>query len=547
MRVPLFEAGRAQARRAEGDALLQRRRAELEDIKVRSTSTCAPRCSTCAPPRNSSRRPQTTVTLANQELEQARDRFAAGVASNIEVTQAQEAVAAASETYLSALYAHNLAKASLARAVGRRGNRNHAVSRRSAVMADEATAAAAAPATGRRKLPMIVGGVVLLALIAGVWMWLSSGKESTDDAQVEGHITQLATRVGGTVVKVLVTDNQYVEAGTVVAEIDPRDYQVAVDRARAELADAEATATAAGTGIPIAEVSTRSDVSQATGGVEETQAGIAVADSQVEAARAQLVAVQARLREREATATKTAQDVERLKPLVAKEEIAQQQFDAAVAAADAARAAADAAKSDIASAQTAIAVAQQRAVQARAGAAQARATLQTARTAPQQMQATRARHASAEAKRAADARRARSGRAQSRARRRSRRPSAGTVSRKTVEVGAVVQPGQPLMALVSRADVWVVANFKETQLAEMRDGQQATHRGGCARRPHLHRPRRQPVGRDRGHVQPAAAGERDRQLRQGRAARAGQDRARPGPGSRNTGCGPACRCSRRFT
>src|SRR5204862_124088 len=81
-------------------------------------------------------------------------------------------------------------------------------------------------------------------------------------------------------------------AGTLVAEIDPRDYQVAVDRARAELADAEATATAAGTGVPIAEVSTRSDVRQASGGLEEAQAGIAVADSQVEAAKAQLVAVQ---------------------------------------------------------------------------------------------------------------------------------------------------------------------------------------------------------------------------------------------------------------
>jgi len=340
-------------------------------------------------------------------------------------------------------------------------------------MADEATAAAPAPANGRRKLPMIVGGVALLVLIAGVWMWLSSGKESTDDAQAEGHITQLATRVGGTVVKVLVTDNQYVEAGTVVAEIDRRDYQVSVDRAHAELADAEATAAAAGTGVPIAEVSTRSEVSQASGGVEETQAGIAVADSQVEAARAQLVAVQARQREREATATKNAKDVERLKPLVAKEEIAQQQFDAAVAAADAARAAADAAHSDVAAAQTAIAVAQHRAVQARAAAAQAQATLQTAHTAPQQIEATRARHASAEAK--VQQMRAALAQAELNLERTTiKAPSAGVVSRKTVEVGAVVQPGQPLMALVSLTDVWVVANFKETQLAEMRDGQKVT-------------------------------------------------------------------------
>jgi len=340
-------------------------------------------------------------------------------------------------------------------------------------MADEATAAAPEPANGKRKLPMIVGGVVVLVLIAGVWMWLSSGKVSTDDAQVEGHITQLATRVGGTVVKVLVTDNQYIEAGTVVAEIDPRDYQVAVDRARAELADAEAVAVAARTGVPIAQVSTQSGVRQASGGVEETQAGIAVADSQVEAAKAQLVAVQARQREREATATKNAKDVERLKPLVAKEEIAQQQFDAAVAAADAARAASDAAQSDVAAAQTAIAVAQQRAVQARATAAQAQATLQTARTAPQQIEATRARQSSAEAH--VQQMRAALAQAELNLERTTiKAPTAGVVSRKTVEVGAVVQPGQPLMALVSLTDVWVVANFKETQLAEMRDGQKVS-------------------------------------------------------------------------
>jgi membrane fusion protein, multidrug efflux system len=332
-------------------------------------------------------------------------------------------------------------------------------------MADEATTAA----RGRGRLPLIGGAVLLVALIAGAWAWVSAGKQSTDDAQVEGHITQLATRVGGTVVKVHVADNQHVDAGTVVAEIDPRDYQVAVDRARAELADAEAAASATGTGVPIAEVSTRSDFRQATGGVEEAQAGIAVADSQVEAAKSQLVAAQAHLREREATATKNAKDVERLKPLVAKEEISQQQFDAAVATSDASHASADAAKSDIAAAETAIAAAQQRAVQARAAAARADASLQTARTAPEQIQATRARAAGAEAR----VKQMKAALAQAELnleRTMIKAPSAGAVSRKTVEVGQVVQPGQPLMALVSLSDVWVVANFKETQLRNMRDG-----------------------------------------------------------------------------
>jgi membrane fusion protein (multidrug efflux system) len=336
-------------------------------------------------------------------------------------------------------------------------------------MADETTA----PAPGRSRLPLIGGAVLLIALIAGAWAWVSAGKQSTDDAQVEGHITQLATRVGGTVVEVSVADNQHVEAGTVVARIDPRDYQVAVDRARAELADAEAAAAAAGTGVPIAVVSTRTDVSQATGGVEEAQAGIGVADSQVESAKSQLVAAQARLREREATATKNAKDVERLKPLVAKEEISQQQFDATVATSDASRAAADAARSEIAAAETAIATAQQRAVQARAAVARAEATLQTTKTAPEQIQATRARAAAAEAR----VKQMQAALAQAEInleRTTIKAPSAGTVSRKTVEVGQVLQPGQPLMALVSLADVWVVANFKETQLRNMRDGLPAT-------------------------------------------------------------------------
>jgi membrane fusion protein, multidrug efflux system len=336
-------------------------------------------------------------------------------------------------------------------------------------MADETTA----PAPGRSRLPLIGGAVLLVALIAGAWAWVSAGKQSTDDAQVEGHITQLATRVGGTVVEVSVADNQHVEAGTVVARIDPRDYQVAVDRARAELADAEAAAAAAGTGVPIAMVSTRTDVSQATGGVEEAQAGIGVADSQVESAKSQLVAAQARLREREATATKNAKDVERLKPLVAKEEISQQQFDATVATSDASRAAADAAKSEIAAAETAIATAQQRAVQARAAVARAEATLQTTKTAPEQIQAMRARASAAEAR----VKQMKAALAQAEInleRTTIKAPSAGTVSRKTVEVGQVLQPGQPLMALVSLADVWIVANFKETQLRNMREGLPAT-------------------------------------------------------------------------
>jgi membrane fusion protein, multidrug efflux system len=331
----------------------------------------------------------------------------------------------------------------------------------------------AAPPRAKRRARYLAIAAVVVAIVVAGYFWLRPGRVSTDDAQIEGHITQIATRVGGTVIEVHVNDNQIVQAGTVLAKIDPRDYQVAVDRARADLADAEANAVAAGQGIPITAISTRSDVSTAGGGLAEAEAGVGVADRQVEEAKAQLVATQARQREKESTATKNARDVERLKPLVAKEEISQQQFDAAVAASDAARAAADAATSDIAAAQTAIAAAQARAAQARAAVVRAQAGVQAAKTAPEQVQVTKA-HADAAAARVKQAQAALAQAQLNLERTVVKAPSLGVVSRKSVEPGQVVQPGQPLLALVTLGDVWVVANFKETQLKNMRVGQRAT-------------------------------------------------------------------------
>jgi membrane fusion protein (multidrug efflux system) len=319
----------------------------------------------------------------------------------------------------------------------------------------------------------IIGGIVaLLVVIAGVVWLMSRGHESTDDAQIDGHITQIAARVGGTIIKVAVDNNDAVDAGAVLVQIDPRDYQVALDRAKAELADAQANAAAARTGVPIAQVETRSGVSTASGGVAEAEAGVASAQQQIQAAKANLLAAQARQREREATATKTARDVERLRGLVQKDEISQQQFDSAVAAADAAKANVDAAKSEVAAAQAAIAVAEQRLEGARATATRAHADLATARTAPQQLQVTQARASAAEAR----VKQAEAALAQAELNLQYttiKAPSAGVVSRKTIEVGQVIQAGQPLFALVDLSDVWVTANFKETQLKQMRAGQGA--------------------------------------------------------------------------
>jgi membrane fusion protein (multidrug efflux system) len=325
---------------------------------------------------------------------------------------------------------------------------------------------------GSGPLRYIIAAVIVVASVAGVIAWTTAGHEGTDDAQIEGRITQISTRVGGPILEVLVKDNQYVEAGTVLARIDPREYQVAVERARAELADAQANALAAGVSVPIAEASTAGDVRSATGGVDEAKAGIEVADRQVEGAKAQWAAAQARARERQAAAAKAEKDVERFKPLVAKEEIPQQQFDAAVSTAQSLRASADAAQADVDVAATAVAVAQQRSVQARSVANRAQAELQSANTAPEQLQVSRARAAAALAR----VKQSEAALAQAELnleRTTIKAPSAGIVGKKSIELGQSVQASQPLMAIVARDEVWVVANFKETQLAEMTSGQVA--------------------------------------------------------------------------
>ena len=320
----------------------------------------------------------------------------------------------------------------------------------------------------------VIAVAALVIVAAGLFVWLRSrGREHTDDAQVDGRITQIASRVGGTIVKVNVDNNQAVGGGTVLVQIDPRDYQVAVDRARAELADARATAAAARTGVPIAQVETRAGVTTASGGLAQAQAAVAAAEHEIQVAQANLAAAKARQREREASAVKAARDVERLRALVDKDEIPKQQFDAAVATAESARAAADAAASEVTPAQRGITVAQQRASQAEAGSAQARAGLATAQTAPQQLQITQARAAAAEA-RVQQAESALKQAELNLAYTTVAAPNAGIVSRKTIEPGQVIQAGQPLMALVDLDHVWVTANFKETQLKSMQPGQKAT-------------------------------------------------------------------------
>jgi membrane fusion protein (multidrug efflux system) len=320
----------------------------------------------------------------------------------------------------------------------------------------------------------VIGLAVLILVIAGTaYFVLTRGQESTDDAQVDAHVTPIAAQVGGSVAKVSVADNQQVEAGAELVTIDPRDYEIALKRAEASLADARAEAAAARATGQITSTTATSQVSSAQGGVSQAESGISEAEHGVEVARARLLTAQARQREQEANAVKATRDVERLKGLLAKDEIAQQQFDAAVAAAAAATAGVESARAQVTEAEASIRASQSRLTQARVGRDQAGADLRTAETAPQQVVASNARAEAASA-RVALAEVAVKQAELNLQRTTVTAPVAGIVSKKAVEQGQIIQPGQPLMTVIPLDRVWITANFKETQLKDMRVGQAVT-------------------------------------------------------------------------
>jgi membrane fusion protein (multidrug efflux system) len=322
--------------------------------------------------------------------------------------------------------------------------------------------------TGRIRI--LIAVAVVAALGVGMWFYLSQGQESTDDAQVDAHVTPVAARVGGTVLRVPVADNQPVEAGAVLVEIDPREYQIALDRARAELANAEAEAAVANANVPITTTSTSSGVSTARSGVEQAQALSEEAQHNLDAAEARLASARAKISGEEATAARDERDAARLKGLLAKDEVSQQQYDAAVAEAESSRADVAVARSQVREAEFAVQVARSRLGQSKVAQQVAGADLRTAQTAPEQVTAIKARAQSS----AARVKQAQSavGRAELDLEYATvKAPIKGIVSRKSAEPGQVIQPGQPLMTIIPLEQVWITANFKETQLADMRVGQ----------------------------------------------------------------------------
>jgi membrane fusion protein, multidrug efflux system len=310
----------------------------------------------------------------------------------------------------------------------------------------------------RLRMFLIIAFVGLLVAVFFLWRYFTS-YESTDDAQIDGHLNPISARVSGHVARLLVQDNQYVQAGTPLVEIDPRDYQVALDRAKADYADAVALADAARVNVPITSVNTSSQVSTAEADVENAQAGIAAARQQSEAAKAQLD-------EAEAINVKAQEDLVRYRQLVDKQEISQQQYDQALSAARASEAAVNAARASALAAEHEVR-------QADARRLQAEAALRSARTGPEQVATTRSRAQSAVAE--VDLKKAALDQAQlNLSYTMVLAPVDGVVTNRTVEVGENVSVGQEMMRVVNLDDIWVTANFKETQLKSMRVGQPVT-------------------------------------------------------------------------
>ncbi len=333
-----------------------------------------------------------------------------------------------------------------------------------------------APRRGRGRLIRVMLLVVVLAAVAVgsfyAWKYFSA-YESTDDAEVDGHINAISARINGYVTDVLVDDERYVKAGEVLARIDPRDYAVALAQAEADLAAAEASLQGSRTDVPVTSTTTTSQLTSARSGKVDTVAALDGTQRQLSAARARLITAQANVREAEATYKKNADDVARYKQLVDKDEIASQIYDTALNTANSVSATVDARRAEVTEAEDNVRVAQSAVDGANARIAQADASIQSALTAPQQVAVSQARARASAAqvlqKRAAvDQARLNLSYCTIVA------PVSGIVEKKSVEVGSNVSPGQELMAVVPVDDLWVTADFKETQLRQIKSGQRVT-------------------------------------------------------------------------
>jgi membrane fusion protein (multidrug efflux system) len=301
---------------------------------------------------------------------------------------------------------------------------------------------------------------LVLAIVAVLLYRYFASYESTDDAEIDGYIYPVSSRVPGYVVRVTADDNQFVQAGTVLAQLDPKDYDVAVVNAKATWANVRAASLGARITVPLTSVNTSSQLSSAQSDVVNAEAGLAVAERQFDAA-------QAALRQAEANDLKAQDDVTRYKPLAEKDEIPQQQYTQAVDTQKATAAAVEGSRASAAAAEQAVNGARTRVAQAEAG-------LSYAETRPQQisLQQSRAQAADAQVEQAQAALQQSELNLQYTT---VVAPVSGVVGQRTVQPGQNVSPGQQLMTIVplTTDNTWVTANFKETQLTYMKPGQPA--------------------------------------------------------------------------
>jgi len=310
--------------------------------------------------------------------------------------------------------------------------------------------------TSRRKKVIVILAVIVIAIVAAYFAWNAFRYEDTDDAQVDGHVMPLSARISGHIQEVHVIEGQLVRAGDLLVTIDPEDYKIAAEQAQANLTNALATAASSHWSVPITSITVYSNLDSAKTAVVNAEAGLRAAEQNCESAKAALT-------QAEANAVKSDADFERAKQLVAKEDISRQQYDQAVAGATANRA-------GVVSAQAGVHAAEQAAQQAQGKLLQARNDLKTAETAPDQISLMRANALAADAQ--ASQRKAQFAQAQlNLSYSIIRSPVTGIIGKRNVEVGQNVNVGQELLDVVPLDDVWVTANFKETQLEHMRPGQ----------------------------------------------------------------------------
>jgi membrane fusion protein, multidrug efflux system len=318
----------------------------------------------------------------------------------------------------------------------------------------------------------LIGGVVLVALLTGLFLFYHN-RESTDDAQIDGHITPIAAKIYGRVAEVLVKDNQSVKAGQLLVKIDPRDYQAAVDQASAALELAESEARSAGVDVPRTAENVASGASNADAQLLASQAALAQAQVTYQQAQtADLAFAQANVNKSMANAALAQADLARYKPLMEKDEISQQQYDAAKANADATASALKADQEKLAQARQNVEAMKAQLDVAKARVLEAQAGVQSALADKKQV-SMRSADAQAKVAKVAQARAALEAAELNLSYTDVLAPVDGEATHKQVEPGQIVQAGQGLLVVVPLQDVWVTANFKETQLKYMRPGQKA--------------------------------------------------------------------------